>query len=369
MTNININSIGIDTIDKKVNIILAFIKSKNLELCLLNTNTKNCIYSLKTLLYAVCIKDYFNYSYRKYAQSLQLFKYKLPSKSRLENFINLLSKLKIYKQIHQEYILIHPELITNDISIDSTFLFNKSANTKSNFIGINPHYHNKFGTKLTEICNDTGFTLYFRLDSGNTYDARIASLFTESFKNNELFQHRLLADSGYDSSIFKKLLNNQECSYIIPKNKRNTLDENTKLEIKTEKEKLNNVAVILKKNIREKIKSLKKKNQTKHIVKKILELKKKIYDISLQTKKDIKIQTIYIKQQNKKKEKKQFNIGLTDDDKIIYKKRAYVEHSFGFKKRVTDRIKCKSMQMLEHIIYSTLVDKILFMKNNLSHFK
>ena len=69
------------------------------------------------------------------------------------------------------------------------------------------------------------------------------------------------------------------------------------------------------------------------------------------------------KEQGKKNRKKTFNIGLSDTDNIIYKKRAYVEHVYAFlKSHRLDKIMCRSISVLYNNIYSALIDRILFEK-------
>lgn len=363
----------INNIIEKMNMILEFIKANDYESKLIK-RTSNTAYTIDDFVYASCMKDYFNYSYKKYEDAVKLGNLNLPSRSQLNRFVIKLAKYKILKQMHKQYIKLHPELLTEINSIDSSFIPNENVNKTSNFIGINSHYHNKFGCKITVIANDSGFPLIVRIDSGNVNDAKIGTIFINSITDIEmdLLGNIMLADSGYDSNDFKNELNDKNCSYIIPKNKRNSLDQNTKTDVETTINEINNNTKVKRDKIRESIKIIRTEiknvdTERKKInrLEKISKLKEESKQLTIENKEKIKISKVFIKQQHKKKKKgkKEFNIGLTDEEKVIYKKRAFNEHIYTFfKSHRLDKVMYKTEYMMYHQIYSTILDKIMFIE-------
>lgn len=368
---------NVANITEKMNMVIDYIKNNDYTYKLIQ-NTVNTKYTLEEFIYASCMKDHFNYSYKKYEDAIKIGNLKLPSRSQLNKFIKKLAKYQIYNKIHKKYIQLHPELLTDINSIDSSFIPNDNANLKSTFIGINSHYHNKYGSKITVIANDNGFPLIVRIDSGNVNDAKIGTIFINSLTELEidLLGNVMLADSGYDSKDFKNELNDKNCSYIIPKNKRNSLDENTKTEIKTKTNEINRNTKIEKNKVWTEIKTIRSKitkkiteKKKENILEKLRKLKDELKQLTIENKKKIQMSNLFIKQQKKKEKKsegkKEFNIGLTDKEKVIYKKRAFNEHIYTFfKSHRLDKVMYNVKSMFYHQIYSTIIDKIMFIERN-----
>jgi hypothetical protein len=382
----------IGIVREKLKRIIEFINVNKLRDELLKTTTSNCKFKIEVLVLGLCIKDHFNFSANKYTDYIKTSKIKLPSESRLRQFKKKLKKYKIFKQIYDEYISLNPELVTDILLIDSSFIPNQNSNTDEQFIGRNSYYNNKFGSKITTVNSVEGFILYFQIDSSNEHDAVLGKAIINSISNEKINGHKLLADSGYDSSIFKEQLKSKNCEYIIPKNKRNAVDEKLKEEINKEIEIITTTMKNNKKQKRDEIKNLKKnkptmKNKTKiEITKikadttiKINNLKKEIKELTNANKLEISKTRAYLKQKFKKEtkkaiknktKKKEFNIGLTDEQKIIYKKRANVEHPYKFlKKHRIDTVKWKSKSMFINEVYSSLIDMIIFREKNKTKLK
>jgi len=392
--SIEIPQIGI--VREKLTYIIKFIDDNKLRDTLLKTNTLNCKYTLETLLIGLCIKDHFNFSASKYTDYIKTSKITFPSESRLRQFKMKLIKSKIYSHIYQQYIKLNPELITNILLIDSSFIPNQNCNIKESFIGRNSYYNNKFGSKITTVNSENGFILYFRVDPSNEHDSTLGLSIIKSISNEVINGHQLLADSGYDSSNFKEQLENKNCGYIIPKNKRNAISEKLKEEINKEIEIVTNKTKNNKQKKWDEIKILQKikitkKGETKtefNEIKKdhkeqtsvrINNLKKEIKELTEINKLEINKIRAYLKQKFKKEEKKaiknkqkkkKFNIGLTDDQKIIYKKRAHVEHPYNFlKNHRIEAVKWKTKNMFINEIYNSLIDMIIFRELNKTKLK
>jgi hypothetical protein len=307
-----------------------------------------------------------------------------------------LIKSKIYSHIYRQYIKLNPELITNVLLIDSSFIPNQNCNLRESFIGRNSYYNNKFGSKITTVNSENGFILYFRVDPSNEHDSALGSSIIKSISNEVINGHQLLADSGYDSSNFKEQLENKNCRYIIPKNKRNAIDEklkeeiNKEIEIVTNKTKNNKQKKWDEIKILQKIKITKKgktntefneikKDHKEQTSVRINNLKKEIKELTEINKLEINKIRAYLKQKFKKEEKKaiknkqkkkEFNIGLTDDQKIIYKKRAHVEHPYNFLKRHRiEAVKWKTENRFINEIYNSLIDMIIFRELNKTKLK
>ena len=96
-------------------------------------------------------------------------------------------------------------------------------------------------------------------------------------------------------------------------------------------------------------------------------LKKEINELNQTNKLEIKKIRLYLKSKFKKetKTKKEFNIGLSDEDKRTYKKRANVEHPYKFlKTHRINTVKWKTKSMFINEIYNSLIDFIIFRERN-----
>jgi hypothetical protein len=354
-------------INTKVNMAIIYINYHNLQNKMLQISNSNCRYTLKIYLFAHYFKEYFRLSYEKLEEMKEIFEenIKIPSKTALNIFKLKMAKYEISKKMHKEYIT-KENLITEILLIDSSFIPNKCCNKKSNLIGINSFYKNKFGCKVTFITNEKGFPLYESFESGNKNDAKIADTLINSMNNNELNGKLLLADSGYDSKKLKINLDHKICKYIIPINKRNK----DSIEVKNEKDNLKKCENEKILHLKEQIKSIKKdknnKQKIEEIKKELLknkeELKLKMKNVKNKIKKDLikynKINNI------KDKKKKIFNTGLSNEDKKIYKIRTRIEHTFSILKNSNSSIIMdkKEITFME-TIYSRIIDMIIFREN------
>ena len=97
-----------------------------------------------------------------------------------------------------------PKCDSNIISIDSTFIQNKS---NSLHVDRNYHYYNKKGIKVTAIVDENTLPIDIKITKASINDAKIANEFINEISDNKLNSKLLLADAGYDSSILKKSLN------------------------------------------------------------------------------------------------------------------------------------------------------------------
>ena len=375
----NDQKIGI--INEKVKWIINFIDKNKLRNKLLNIKTLNCKYSIETLITGLCIKEHFNFSGRKYDEYKKLSKIILPSDSRLRQFKDKLKEYDIYQKIYEEYINSHPELNTEVLLIDSSFIPNQNCATKKSFINRNSYYNNKFGSKITTVNSDEGIVLYFKIDSSNKHDSILGKSIIKSIPDEKINGHKLLADCGYDSSAFKEELINKKCKFIIPKNKRNTIDVKLKEEINIA---VNNINIKFKNNkLRKwnKIKELKKNNKKCDInlTNEINKLKKQIKELTCKNKIEVGKIRIILKQNFKSEEnkaiknntkKKKFNIGINDKNKLIYKKRANVEHPYNFlKQHRIHSVRWKTKSMFINEVYSSLIDMIIFREINKTKIK
>jgi hypothetical protein len=364
-------------IKNKTDIIVNFISNSD-SLTKKFKQTKNSKYTLNECVYAVCFKEYFNLSYAKYEELINEFVDipKFPSRSQLNRFVNKLSKYKVFKQIHEHHLTNCPQLTTHILSIDSTFVPNKCAPLDKIFIGINPFYHNKWGCKVSIIANDFGYPLYAQIDASNLHDSSIAIDFFKKFKNNEISKHMMLADSGYDSSILKEHLKSITSTYIIPKNIRNQQDAELKEEITKKVNQLQNKANLKVTNLNNELSKLRTehRNEKNKMAKSVIMNQIKIFKDEKKTINAYVVQKIreskaFIKAQYKKKikkekisqKKKRFNLGLSDAEKEIYKKRSFNEHANAFiKSHRLDKIMCNTLNNLYHHLYSAFIDRHLF---------
>ncbi len=110
---------------------------------------------------------------------------------------------------------------TNIVSIDSTFISNKTCKKDGKLLSINTFYKNKYGVKITAITNEFGLPLHISIDNGASYDSKIAVDWLNHNNNINLSSKLLLGDTGYDSKELINILRRKKCKYIIPENKRN----------------------------------------------------------------------------------------------------------------------------------------------------
>ena len=138
----------------------------------------------------------------------------VPKKTALFAFKSKMADLNIHQDIHNKYVEDN-NLITKNCIIDSSTIFNKNNSTLAHSF----NYKNKKSIKNSFITNSEGFPLYVSVDSGNVNDAKLGLNLIET-NIDQLKNHNvtILADKGYDSSIIRTLLDDNECDSIIPKN-------------------------------------------------------------------------------------------------------------------------------------------------------
>ena len=213
-------------INNKVDYAIDYINNNNLHNFFINTQHHNCKYSLRDYFGALYYFEKMGITYATYESIITASKsytiydsFKLPSRSQLNKFKIKLANFNFSKKLHNHYCS-NNDIHTKIIMIDSSFIPNKACPKTTNIVGVNTYYKNKFGIKITSINNEFKFPLYLTIDSGNINDSKIGTKMVKKF-NNELNNKLLLADSGYDSKNFKSILDDKNCEYIIPINKRN----------------------------------------------------------------------------------------------------------------------------------------------------
>jgi transposase len=182
---------------------------------------------------------------------------------------------KIYRKLLTDKILMNyyskmvDKYMTNNLEhgivyTDTTVIPNKYGNEN---IGSNKYYKNKNISKLSIVTDSEGIVFNIKLFSNNANknDAGIAMEHISKIDKSEpIVKHMikiktLVADKGYDSTKIRKLMEKNKIRCIIPKNKRNTKDEQ-KLEdhklspkdnvIYMKRIKIENTNALLKKNRR-----------------------------------------------------------------------------------------------------------------------
>lgn len=313
----------------KVSLICKYIKDHQLTNKLIELHNNKTLYTIENYVYAYCFFESLGICYKKYdilRKSLNN-RHKYPSGSSLNRFKLKLVKYKVYENIYNNY-KISNNLDTPIVSIDSTFIANKSANNKSNFIGSNPFYKSKNGCKVTTLVNENGKPLNILITSANKNDAFIGAQLIESVKKT-LKNKTLLGDSGYDSLNIKQILNDNKCKYIIPVNKKTTYPdkikekkENVKNNIKEENKKVWNAINHIKKTTND-------KNEIRKIKCNIKILDKKKKDTINKINADYRKSLIVNKKLCKKLGIKiKYALNISESDKPTYKKRIKVEHFF-----------------------------------------
>lgn len=403
-------------LDKKSQYYIDYINSNDLKNKLCDPS-KLIKYDLKSYfnLYFLLHKNNISYSnfYEivDYAASIGPANY--PRRTALHTFKVKLSKLNLHKLIHDENITNH-NIITNDCLIDSVTVPNKCNSHLSGTY----NYKGKKGVKITHITNDVGYPLISSIDAGNINDAKLgAKIITNNIdilKSNKI---NLLADKGYDSSIIRNLLINNDCSSIIPKNNRKTDNKvikdikckerkkvndkrkqlmNKQKELNKQKKKKENLKKRLKDNKYNKNSindvnnlTLKELNaQIKEILSGLNKIKSKRKQLPINLKETIKRKIIKLdtmecdeklgfrkcpfcthltvcnKCEKCKKCKKNllYYKGLTNDEIICYKKRIRVEHFIShFKNGRIATIRDKKVSHLNDTVYNRYTD-FLFIK-------
>jgi Transposase DDE domain len=340
-------------INSKIEIIMNYINSHNLNEKILDSTNYNTKYTIDELLKHYFIYEHFCTSYIAYHEICKFFDQnkKHPCKSRINTFVKKLSKMCIFEKAF-DY---HNKNVQNNVNnnksnivlLDSCFVPNYLMSKKEpNCVGINAFYKSKYGCKLSVLTDVNGYPLKIDISSGNKNDAKIATEWIESFTEDSksiLNNKHLLGDSGYDSSTFKSVLVNCHSTYTIPKNIRNETSEEYK---KQKSDIIENVSQNKKqiwKNIRclKKIrnKKLNKKEKVKHDnlrQKERLKLRKELCEIEKKKKEDLqkiliekRIQTKKKNKDKKKSKKRKFNLSLSDKEHKIYKNRIHIEHTFS----------------------------------------
>ena len=184
--------------DKKELLILNFIISNNLEKKFVNTSWIRSKYSLKDYVSAYIIYEKYSFTLRSYDMYVKENNLNLPKKTQMCEFIRKLTKYSIMKNIYMTNL---PANTSNVLSIDSTFIINKSNSTS---VDINSHYYNKKGIKTTAIVGDNNLPIEIKITKASIYDTKIANEFINEIPPEKIVNKVLLADAGYDSSILKK---------------------------------------------------------------------------------------------------------------------------------------------------------------------
>jgi len=297
--------------NKKELLILNYIQNNSLEKKFVNVTSIMSKYSLRDYIKAYIIYEKYSFTLREYDMYVKENNLHFPKKTQMCEFIQKLSKYSIMKNIYLTHL---PKTDSNIISIDSSFIQNKS---NSLHVDRNRHYYNKKGIKVTALVDDNELPTEIKITKASINDAKIANDFVNEIPIKSINDKILLADAGYDSSIIKNTLRKKKCKFIIAKNKRNK---------KTKKEKL-------------------QAKKLKNIVKKI----KNEYNIEI---KKINLPKNIIKRNNK---------GIGVKKKIKYKKRIKVEHFFSkLKQKRLMYITSKKIATMYHFIFSRCIDLLFF---------
>jgi len=300
--------------NKKELLILNYIQNNGLEKKFVNVTSIMSKYSLKDYVKAYIIYEKYSFTLRAYDMYVKEHNLHFPKKTQMCEFIQKLSKYSIMKNIYLQHL---PKTNSNIISIDSSFIQNKS---NSLHVDRNRHYYNKKGIKVTALVDDNELPTEIKITKASINDAKIANEFVNEISIKSINNKILLADAGYDSSIIKNTLRKKQCKFIIAKNRRNK---------KTKKEKL-------------------QAKKLKNIMKKI----KNEYNVEIKKIKLMKIPKNVMKRNNK---------GIGVMKKIKYKKRIKVEHFFSkLKQKRLMYITSKNLATIYHFIFSRCIDLLFF---------
>ena len=298
-------------------------------------------------IYEICFT-----SYEAYEFFTKNFNILAPSRSVLNNFKLTLAKYKIFETIHKDYVGGNNNFKFDSIYTDSSFIQNMCMTTNSKIIGRNPYNNNKFGTKISVIAIENGFPYDVDISNSCKHDAEIATSMINGLQHDKYNKSTLLADSGYDSKKLCKLLKTKKIKHIIPKNRRNKDPKN----VKAYKKELNNEISEIKNKKKENIKL--NKNNKKEII--------NIKEIACTNIKFLqeKIKNARKACKNTKSKNKTYNIGIGKVKKVLYKKRARVEHTFGFlKHHKLDKIRDKTLSTFKNTVYGRILDMIICRDN------
>ncbi len=356
----------INFIFEKSNMANKYILNNNLQNNIHNENSSNCVFTLNDHLLALNFLEFLGLSYEQWDVVHYLMNSNLnfAKGKTLFDFNKKFNNKKINEQIYKKYINDNPQLNTNIKSMDTTFVANECCSIKNKFIDRNPFFKNKYGTKINILSNELGTVLDFDFYSATTHDSKIGLNFIQKINKKFIENSTILADSGFDSNEFKQTITNLKGSFIIPQNKRNRDSE----KVKNEKDKIKNDTNIKIENSRQQIKDTRKNiNISKHEKQiKINEHKKNIKNMEQERSVLLKsIKKIMEKKEKKinKKNKKPFNLGLTVEQNIIYKKRSAIERTNRkIKIKNTTKIYTHSIAVFKQAIYGRLIDLSFFEK-------
>jgi len=116
---------------------------------------------------------------------------------------------------------------SNKFIVDTTFINNKLG---IDFIGYNNQIPKHKLSKVSIITNIKGIPLDIKLNNGNSNDAKIIITQLDNFMKTKIKLNNkniIIGDAAYDSNNLRKKLENINFGkLIVPKNKRNTKNEN-----------------------------------------------------------------------------------------------------------------------------------------------
>lgn len=194
-------------------------------------------YSLETILEEILYFFKSGISYSHYKGKI--------SKSLLNYYVQIFSKNKIfistYRALHNEYSKNNFYDKLKYLSIDTSFIINKSANYP--IIDRNKYMKNKNGIKISCITDSNGFPIDIIFTSGNRHDSPLliehfkngkVNTNSEKIKNNNRYKQYFLADAGYCSKDNRNFLIQKGYTPIIPINKRRSCKESPKMTKKEE---------------------------------------------------------------------------------------------------------------------------------------
>ncbi len=94
--------------------------------------------------------------------------------------------------------------------------------SNSTCVSRNYHYHNKKGLKITAIVDKFKLPICnIDIKKGSVNDCKIGLNIVKKLPDKFFNRGYLLADKGYDSSIFKKIIKKKDGKPMIPENLRN----------------------------------------------------------------------------------------------------------------------------------------------------
>ncbi len=110
----------------------------------------------------------YEFTTRKYDEFVKEFNLNLPKRTQLIKFINKISKINLLKDL-----FFRPKTFTELLSIDSTFIVNRS-NCKN--VDRNYHYYNKKGIKVTAIIDENCLPVTeINISKGSVNDCKIGN--------------------------------------------------------------------------------------------------------------------------------------------------------------------------------------------------